>query len=89
MVVIMKVNHTRKFAHSHMRPMLCVMVSIHTLTKIVIHTRVITFFTSFFFFLVFLVCVFHVIGKNGKIRPILSSPCYVTWSYLVFFDGFT
>ncbi len=50
MVAIVKVNHTRKFANSHMRPMLHVMVSIRALTKIVIHTQVITFSTSFFFF---------------------------------------
>ncbi len=77
--MIMKVNHTRKFAHSHMRAMLCVMALIGALTQMVIQAKAIVFFLLFFPLL------FGVSGKDDGSRPRQSSPCYVTPSYLVLF----
>ncbi len=46
-IIIMKVNHTRKLAHSHMRAMLCVMAFIGALTQMVILAKAIIFFLFF------------------------------------------
>ncbi len=75
-IIIMKVNHTRKFVHSHMRAMLCVMAFIRALTQMVIQAKTIIFFPPL---------LFGVSGKDGESRFPQSSSCYVTPSYLVLF----
>ncbi len=47
MIIIVKVNHPRKFAHSHIRAILCVMAFIGALTQMVIQAKAIVFFLFF------------------------------------------